>query len=105
MSSHVNTRINSALIAALSITFVAVSTVASDARPSTRSYTCSGVKNFISQRGAVVMNHKSSSLYQRFVSRRSFCDRGETTKRFSVPTKSGKCSLKICAEPIFFLND
>ena len=73
---------------------------AADARPSTKSYTCSGVKAFVRSKGAVVMNHKSSSLYRRFVASRSYCiDRGANTRAFSVPTKSGSCTLRIC-DPI-----
>lgn len=76
------------------------STVA-HARPSTKSYTCSGVKKLVSKRGAVVLNTKSSSVYRRFVANRSFCNRREeTTKSYTVPTKSGKCRLKICYEPM-----
>jgi len=71
---------------------------AADARPSTRSYTCSGAKNLVKSRGKIVMNHKSSSLYRLFVANRSYCARDETTKIFVVPTKSGSCRLKICSQ-------
>ena len=73
-----------------------------EARPSTRSYTCSALKQFVRQRGAVVMNHKSSSLYRRFVHSRRYCDYDETVRPFSVPTKTGQCRLYIC-DPINLL--
>ena len=77
----------------------AVPVTSADARPSTRSYTCEGLKDLIWSRGAIVMNHKNSSLYQRFVASRNYCRRPyNTTKRFRVPTKTGACYLKVCYE-------
>ena len=77
----------------------AVPVTSADARPSTRSYTCEGLKDLIWSRGAIVMNHKNSSLYRRFVASRAYCRRPyNTTKRFKVPTKTGACYLKICYE-------
>lgn len=35
-----------------------------DARPSTKSFTCEGLRNFIASRGAVVMNTKNSNVYR-----------------------------------------
>ena len=78
-----------------------------DARPSTRSYTCAGVKNLIRARGAVVMNHKNSRVYQRFVHSWRYCRRpNNATRSFRVPTKTGSCSLKVCTErrPLFYDN-
>lgn len=72
-----------------------------EARPSTRSFTCEGVRDFVFDRGAVVMNHKSPSLYRRFVANRSYCDFEKVTKRYRVPTRSGSCTLLICIEPIW----
>lgn len=69
-----------------------------NARPSTRAFTCEAVRDFVHDRGAVVMNTKNRSVYRRFVDNRSFCYARETTKRFTVPTRNGRCSLKICAE-------
>lgn len=81
------------LIASFSVLAVA------EARPSTKSYTCNGVKNFIADRGAVVMNHKASHLYRRFVANRGFCkSTSRFLKAFSVPTKSGRCTLRICVD-------
>lgn len=73
-----------------------------EARPSTQAFTCAGVQNFVEDRGAVVMNTTKSWVYRRFVADRSYCDRGESTVRYSVPTQSGRCGLRICKEIDFF---
>ena len=85
---------------------IAAAMYTAGARPSTKSYTCKGVQNLVHRRGAIVMNHKSSSLYQRFVRNVRFC-RGthNTTERFRVPTKTGACYLRICAERDYFFRD
>ncbi len=70
-----------------------------DARPSTKSFTCIGVQDYIDARGAVVMNHKRSDLYRRFVAHSGYCrNEGGATKIFVVPTKTGSCRLRICTE-------
>ena len=82
---------------------VVVAVYSAEARPSTKSYTCNGVKSLVNKRGAIVMNHKSSSLYQRFVRNRTYCRYPDNiTERFRVPTKTGACYLRICAEQHFF---
>ncbi len=69
-----------------------------DARPSTRSYSCEGVRDYIYHRGAIVMNTKNRSVYRRFVADRSFCQPRESLKRYYAPTRDGQCSLHICRE-------
>lgn len=70
-----------------------------EARPSTTSYICTGLKNFIRSHGAIVMNHKNASVYQRFVANRSYCSLGRGyVKRYWVPTRSGTCALKVCTD-------
>lgn len=88
-------------VVAAALSIAAISQ-AGHARPGTQSYTCEGVRDLIAQRGAIVMNTTSSHVYRRFVANRSFCSYGERTKRYSVPTRSGRCSLRICVE---FDND
>lgn len=66
------------------------------ARDTTRAYTCSQVQALVKQRGAVVLDTKNSSVYKRFVSSRKHCSLEEVTERYTVPTKSGSCRLKIC---------
>lgn len=78
--------------------FVLPTTQSANARPSTQSFTCEGVKAFVNQRGAVVMDTKNNRVYKRFVKNRSFCELVQATARMSVPTKSGRCSLKICKD-------
>ncbi len=73
-----------------------------EARPSTKSYTCNGVRNYVRRRGAVVMNTKRNDIYRRFVANRSFCYPREGLQRFTVPTKSGRCTLYICHEYDYF---
>lgn len=69
-----------------------------EARPSTKSFTCEGVKDFVRRNRAVVMNHKAPHLYRRFVSSRQQCyNHDDRLARFTVPTRSGRCSLRICA--------
>jgi hypothetical protein len=85
---------------------VVVAVYSAEARPSTKSFTCEGAKNYVRQRGAVVMNHKASHLYRRFVHSFRYCRRpANTTKRFKVPTRTGACYLKICHEREFIFND
>ncbi|NKB51279.1 MAG: hypothetical protein GKR97_03470 [Rhizobiaceae bacterium] len=77
-----------------------------DARPSTRSYSCEALKDLIYDRGAIVMNHKNSSLYRRFVHSRQYCRRPDnSTKRFRVPSKTGTCYLRVCYEQRNLFND
>ncbi len=86
----------------VAVTVTAAVPVIAEARPSTQSYTCEGVKSLIRQRGAIVMSHKARHLYRRFVDSRYDCDtRSARTKPFSVPTKSGRCRLKICIDDRF----
>ncbi|MEL6505754.1 MAG: hypothetical protein AAFO61_13385 [Pseudomonadota bacterium] len=74
-------------------------TAQAQARPSTKNFTCEGARQFIRQRGAVVMNHKSPRLYRRFVDNRNQCfDRTDRLERFFVPTRSGQCALRICSQ-------
>lgn len=81
----------------------ALPTPSAEARPSTRSYSCEALKDLIYDRGAIVMNHKNSSLYRRFVHSRQYCRRPDnTTKRFRVPARDGTCYLKICYEQRIF---
>ena len=88
--------IAAAVIAAFNIV---VAVYSSEARPNTKSYTCSDVKSLVRQRGAIVMNHKNSSLYRRFVANRSYCRHpNNDTRRFKVPTKTGTYYLRICTE-------
>ena len=71
-----------------------------EARPSTKSYTCAGVKSLLKQRTAVVMNTTSSRVYRRFVANRYVCRRpgfGGYPEKMTVPTKSGPCRLVFCS--------
>ena len=74
-----------------------------EARDSTRNYSCSGVKQLIALRGAVVLNTKNQHVYRRFVASRAYCQPDEITKIYSAPTRSGRCRLRICVfyEPFF----
>ena len=84
-------------IAAVLICTVTMSTHA-DARLSTGNYTCSDVKDLIFQQGAIVLNTKNNSVYQRFVADRSFCRANERLQRINVPSKSEKCRLQFCVQ-------
>lgn len=70
-----------------------------NARPSTQSYTCEGVRAFIDQRGTVVMNTKNASIYRKFYSPNYQCPFSTVHTAHRVPTKSGTCTLYICREP------
>ena len=96
------------IIAAAAVTTAAVTVPLSsaEARPSTRSFTCEGLKDYIYDRGAVVMNHKNSSLYRRFVDSVAYCRHpNNSTRYFKVPTRTGTCRVKICAERRSFFYD
>ncbi len=70
-----------------------------EARPSTRSYSCEGVRDYIYHRGSVVMNTRNRRVYRRFVADRTFCTTGEVLKKYFAPTRSGhSCSLRICID-------
>lgn len=71
-----------------------------EARPSTRSFTCQGVQEYVQRHGAVVMNTKNPRTYRRFVANRSYCSSFEITETRTVPTKSGGCYLRICWEKL-----
>ena len=75
-----------------------------EARPSTQSYTCEGVKDFVDQQGTVVMNTKRSDIYRKFYSRSYECPFTQVHTAYRVPTKSGRCTLYICRPPkeLFF---
>ncbi|MEM9731964.1 MAG: hypothetical protein AAF903_00600 [Pseudomonadota bacterium] len=91
--------LSSALALAAMAAIPLIAPTAAEARPSTKSFTCQGVRQFIRQRGAVVMNHKGPRLYQRFVDNRGQCyNRSDQLERFFVPTRSGQCALRICSQ-------
>ncbi len=100
---YISMAVAASTVAALNFALPATS---ADARPSTRSYTCEALKDLIYDRGAIVMNHKNSSLYRRFVHSRHYCRRPDnSTKRFRVPTKTGTCYLRVCYEQRHLFND
>lgn len=81
-------------------------TTGAEARPNTRSYSCSALRQLIARRGAVVMNYKGNSVYKKFVRDVRFCRfPHNTVRRFSVASKSGRCSLLICYEWEPFFRD
>lgn len=71
-----------------------------EARPSTKDFTCSALRDVIRQRGAVVLNTKNANVYRRFVKDRTQCALTETTRGISVPTRDGQCRLRVCHEPL-----
>jgi len=89
--------------AALAVTVLA--TTFAEARPSTRSFTCEGVRDYIYDRGSVVMNTKNSSVYRRFVANRSYCPPDQARVTFAVPTRTGRCNLSICRSVSTFGRD
>ena len=90
-----NTRcVAAALLAFGGLNFVIV-TIA-DARPSTKSYTCEGVKKLVQKKGSIVLNTKNSSVYSKFVASASHCTREQIAKLRTVPVKSGTCRLRTC---------
>lgn len=68
------------------------------ARESTRAYTCEALKTLVNQRGSIVLDTTSNRVYERFVSSRSQCAVEQVTRNYSVPTKTGRCDLKICID-------
>ncbi len=98
-SLRIQTFLSSALLAAvLGLTANLATTKSAEARPSTQQFTCPALKQFINQRGAVVMDTKNNRVYKRFVKNRSFCELVQGTARFTVPTQSGTCRVKICRD-------
>jgi len=93
-----------ALIAMAQLFLMVAPTSVSDAnaRPSTKSFTCSGLKNFIERNGAVVMNTKNNRVFDRFVANNFYCLRGTYRERVVVPTKNGRCRILRCGQRRFF---
>ena len=89
---------NSTLAVIAAVTLISALPQSAEARPSTRSFSCEGVRDLIYDRGALVMNTKNASVYRRFVNDRSFCAHGEGLESYYAPTRSGKCRLKICRD-------
>lgn len=89
----------SVAILAAAVSFVTLSGSGADARPNTQDFTCEGVRAFIDQKGTVVMNTKNSNVYRKFYAPNYQCPFSNVHTRYSVPTKSGKCTLFICREP------
>lgn len=87
------------LMAAMTM-MLAVPTIA-EARPSTKSYTCSGLKGFIASRGAVVMDTKNRRVYDRLIASRRFCTFDKKPERIDVPTRTGQCQVLHCIEKEF----
>lgn len=83
----------------LAVAVCAVTAEAS-ARPSTTSFTCDALQDYVDRRGAVVMNTKSQHVYKRFVRSRAQCTAFEIIEWRWVPSKTGRCGLKICWEPL-----
>lgn len=81
------------------LTFGALPTSSAEARPNTKDFTCTGVRNFVDQKGTVVMNTKNRHVYRKFYAPNRHCPFSTVHKRHSVPTKSGMCTLFICREP------
>lgn len=91
---------SSRVLAALAVGTV-IGSAAAEARPSTTSYTCSGVRDLIARRGGITMNVKGTRVYRRFVPSRARCAPGQVTETYFAPTKSGQCRLRICVDPTF----
>lgn len=70
------------------------------ARQSTTSFTCQALQDYVNRRGAVVMNTKSRHVYKRFVRSRAQCTAFEIIEWRWVPSKTGRCGLKVCWEPL-----
>ncbi|QFT34329.1 hypothetical protein K1718_24780 [Roseibium porphyridii] len=73
-------------------------------RPLSTSMTCSQAQSMINQRGAVVMS-TGQYTFDRYVSNRNFCERGEFLVRANIPTKDKRrCTVQRCdsASPFEF---
>ena len=89
----------SIVVVLLALAITPFLTQSTDARPSTRSYTCEGVWNLINRRGAIVMDTKNSNVYRRFVKNRSYCPNDMVLFQYLAPTRDGRCQLYICRSP------
>ncbi|WP_156798356.1 hypothetical protein [Ahrensia sp. R2A130] len=69
-----------------------------EARQSTKSFTCDGVRSLINRRGGVVLNTKNSNVYQRLVRNYKFCPSPLYARRTTVPTKTGPCRVRYCSQ-------
>ena len=87
------------ILAAVTVLSATAIFTPADARPSTRSYSCPEVRDLIRTQGAVVMDTKNTSIYRRFVHSLHYCKPPDNSLvKYSVPTKTGTCKLKICDE-------
>lgn len=71
-----------------------------EARPNTSDFTCSALRSTINQRGAVVFNTRNNRVFRRLVRNRSQCALVENTRNISVPTRDGRCRVRICHQPL-----
>jgi len=88
------------LATSFSVAGTLVGSTSAEARQSTRNFTCNAVRDLVDRRGSAVLNTKNARVYKRFVRDRTFCALVEGTRRISVPTRDGGCSLRICYEPL-----
>ena len=87
------------LLWAFPLLLVGVYVDQADARPSTKSYTCQGLKKFIAQKGKVIMATRSQLTFSIFVSNSGQCPRTSYfLEKTRVPTKSGQCTVFTCAD-------
>lgn len=83
----------------VSLGVVALTASAVEARPNTKDFTCTGVRDYIEQKGTVVMNTKNSNVYRKFYAPHYQCPFSNVHTRYDAPTKTGMCTLFICREP------
>jgi len=101
LNSGVATFVTIAIVAtSVTVAGTLVASTSAEARQSTRNFTCSAVRDLVDRRGSAVLNTKNARVYRRFVRDRTFCALVEGTRRISVPTRDGGCSLRICYEPL-----
>lgn len=87
------------VLMAVSLGGVALTGSAVEARPNTKDFTCAGVRDYIGQKGTVVMNTKNSNVYRKFYAPHYQCPFSNVHTRYDAPTKTGMCTLFICREP------
>jgi hypothetical protein len=95
MARQFQVTLSALAIAAAALTF----SNTAHARPDTRAMTCEQAKNFVRQKGAVVMS-TGQYTYERIVSNQSYCDWDEITWLKIVPTKDDpKCRVGSYCRP------
>ena len=86
----------SAIVAGTLATAGIATVSTAEARQSTKSFSCNGLRALIDRRGAVVLNTTSRYVYNSIVRNFQMCPTRTFAVKNSVPTTTGSCRVTYC---------